>query len=170
MLLNQVICGDSLEVMRTLPDNSIDLVLTDPPYGLQWKSSTLFGKSTPQTKALKDLQQWDKRPRKEYFDEIRRIGKEWIIWGGNYFADYLGPCREPLLWDKQTGANNYADGELAFTSFQGTLRIFHHQWCGAFKDSERGVQNQHPTQKPVELMRWCLDKYSDEGHTILDPF
>ena len=168
-MVNKVIWGDCLEVMKIFADKSFDLVLTDPPYGLEWSPTTLFGKNTPQTKALKDLQEWDRRPDKNYFNEIQRVGKEWVIWGGNYFADYLGVCKEPWLWDKKTGNNNYADGELAFTSRRGTLRIFHHQWCGAFKDSERGIRNVHPTQKPIELMKWCLIKFP-EAQTILDPF
>lgn len=168
--INKVIQGDCLQVMKQMPDKSVDLVLTDPPYGITWSPTTLFGKETPQTRALKDLQNWDKKPSKEYFDEIRRIGKAWIIWGGNYFADYLGACKAPLIWDKETGDNNYADGEMAFTSFEkGTLRILHHQWCGAFKDSERGIQNFHPTQKPIEVMRWCILK-CPEAETIFDPF
>ena len=166
----ELMLGDCLEEMKKLKDKSIDLILCDPPYGLEWSPTTLFGKETPQTKSLNDLQRWDKKPNKEIFDEIIRIGKNWIIWGGNYFADYLGACRSPLIWDKKTGDNNYADGEMAFTSFQkGTLRIFRHQWCGAFKDSERGIQNLHPTQKPVELMLWCIRKVP-EAKTILDPF
>jgi len=82
----------------------------------------------------------------------------------------LGDCKAPLLWDKQTGANLRGDGELAWTSFRtGTLRIFRHQWCGAFKDSERGEINLHPTQKPIALMTWCLS-FFPETRIILDPF
>ncbi len=164
-------CGDCLEILPTLADKSVDLVLTDPPYGLEWKSTELFGKKCPQTKHLKDIQQWDLIPDKECFDEIKRVGKEQIIWGGNYLAHLLGQWKSPLLWDKQTGNNGYADGELAWTSFStGTLRIFRHQWCGAFKDSERGIQSQHPTQKPIALFQWCLNNYSDPHNLILDPF
>ena len=168
-ILNTVICDDCLTVMRQLPDKCVDLVLTDPPYGIEWRPTELFGKKCPQTLGLKDLQSWDKSPTKEYFDEMRRVSIEQIVWGGNYFGDYLGKFKSPLIWNKMTGDNNYADGEMAWTSFKtGTLRIFNHQWCGAFKDSERGVQNLHPTQKPVALFEWCLEKYSKEGDTVLD--
>jgi DNA modification methylase len=152
-----------------MPDNSVDLVLTDPPYGIEWKPSTLFGKETPQTKALKDLQTWDKLPSANIFPEMLRIGNKCIIWGGNYFGDYLGACKSPLIWDKKTGANNYADGEMAWTTLAGTMRILHHQWCGAFKDSERGIQNLHPTQKPIAVMEWCI-KLSKTTGIIFDPF
>ena len=119
--------------------------------------------------STKTAAEWDKRPTQKYFDEIKRLGKHYVIWGGNYFADLIGACKEPWIWDKKTGDNTYADGELAFTSYQGTLRIFHHQWCGAFKDSERGQRAVHPTQKPVALMVWCLRNTKDTD-IILDPF
>jgi site-specific DNA-methyltransferase (adenine-specific) len=165
-------CGDCLEYMKSMPDKSIDLVLTDPPYGLTWSATTLFGKITPQTMALQSLQQWDKRPEAAMFSEIKRISTNQIIWGGNYFATDLGDWKSPFVWDKQTGDNNYADGEMAWTSLAGTLRIWRHQWCGAFKDSERGEQNIHPTQKPIELMKWCIlqAEKKDETITIFDPF
>ena len=156
--------------MKTLPDKCIDLVLTDPPYGIFKKqdSGVMFGKETIYSKD-KTASEWDNKPSIEVFNEIKRVSKNYVIWGGNYFADMIGACKEPWLWDKKTGNNGYADGELAFTSYQGTLRIFHHQWCGAFKDSERGNRAMHPTQKPVELMRWCL-RNTKEGDIIFDPF
>lgn len=166
---NTIICNDCLEVMKQLPDKCVDLVLTDPPYGLTWSPTTLFGKETPQTKALSDLQSWDKKPTFQVFEEIIRVSKNQIIWGGNYFCDYLGAFKRPLIWNKLTGNNNYADGELAWTSLGGTMRIFTHQWCGAFKDSERGVRNVHPTQKPRELMLWCIRQLKDVK-LVLDPF
>ena len=170
MTEQKIIQGDCLEIMRGFPDRSFDLVLTDPPYGIfkRQDDGKMFGKETIYSKD-KSASEWDKRPSIEYFNEIRRVGKNWVIWGGNYFADYLGACKEPWLWNKMTGNNGYADGELAFTSYDGTLRIFTHQWCGAFKDSERGLRAVHPTQKPVELMKWCMRK-TEESDTILDPF
>lgn len=167
-MLNTVIQGDCLEVMKQMPDKCVDLVLTDPPYGI-FKPMGEDGAMGNFSGIGVEATEWDKKPSIEIFNEIKRVSKEYIIWGGNYFADMLGACKEPWIWDKQTGANFFADGELAFTSYQGTLRIFHHQWCGAFKASERGMKAMHPTQKPVELMKWCL-RNTKEGDTILDPF
>jgi hypothetical protein len=113
---------------------------------------------------------WDKRPENDFLIYLRDFGKYFVIWGGNYFASALGDCPSPLIWDKQTGKNTYADGEMAFSNVAGTMRIFRHQWCGAFKDSERGEKAVHPTQKPVQLMQWCIDKIPDDGGYILDPF
>ena len=94
--------------------------------------------------------------------------KKHIIWGGNYFADILGAWKGPLVWNKLTGKTSYADGEMAWSDVVGTMRIFTHQWCGAFKDSERG-ERVHPTQKPVALITWCISLAGD-AQTILDPF
>lgn len=157
--------GDCLEIMPTL--TKVDLVLTDPPYGLKWTSTGFMQtfKTDWQSAA-----QWDIRPTSHAFAQIKSSCREWIVWGGNYFASDLGDCKSPLVWDKQTGANNFADGELAFTSFTtGTLRIFRHQWCGAFKASERGERNYHPTQKPVALMKWSISQ-ADAPSSLLDPF
>lgn len=169
-IINKVHCADCLEFMKQLPDKCVDLVLTDPPYGIfkRKDSGIMFGKETIYSKD-KTASDWDNRPTKEYIDEIKRISKNYVIWGGNYMADLIGYCKEPWVWDKKTGNNGYADGELAFTSYDGTLRIYHHQWCGAFKDSERGERAIHPTQKPVQLMQWCLRK-TNENDLILDPF
>src|SRR3990167_51701 len=165
--INKVINGDCLEIMKQMPDKCVDLVLTDPPYGIFKKGVSAFdnfdGIDT-------DASDWDTKPSNDIFNEIKRVGKDYVIWGGNYFADMIGSCKEPWLWDKETGANNFADGELAFTSYQGTLRIFRHQWCGAFKASERGLKALHPTQKPVALMEWCLRNVKDKDSIIFDPF
>jgi len=145
----------------------VDLVLTDPPYGLEWKSTGFQQNFKTDWQAAKA---WDVKPDSDLIDLIKQRGRCWIVWGGNYLAGSLGDCKAPLIWDKETGANKFADGEMAFTSFQtGTLRIFRHQWCGSFKASERGVKNYHPTQKPVALMKWCIQQAGDV-QTILDPF
>jgi DNA modification methylase len=162
--------ADCLDILPQIHDKSIDLVLTDPPYGIfkREDDGIMFGKPTIYC-IDKTASMWDKKPSAKSFDEIKRVANEWVIWGGNYFADLLGYCKEPWVWDKKTGNNGYADGELAFTSYKGTLRIFHHQWCGAFKDSERGERAIHPTQKPRALMGWCL-RNTKMNDIILDPF
>jgi site-specific DNA-methyltransferase (adenine-specific) len=155
--------GDCRDVLPQLAP--VDLVLTDPPYGLLWKRT---GFQQNFKTDWRDAAKWDKRI--DSLGDIVSAGKDWIIWGGNYYASVLGDCCSPLVWDKQTGANNFADGEMALTSFKtGTLRIFRHQWCGVFKDSERGERNEHPTQKPIALMKWCLRMRPDAA-IVLDPF
>ena len=137
---NSIILGDCLEVMRGLPDNCIDLVLTDPPYGIDVSNNTtgtvIRNKSDIDRFEVKD---WDKSPpSKEIFDEMLRISNKQIIWGGNYFLDQLGYCKAPFIWDKLNGRSMYADGEMAWTSYSlpKNLKIFRHQWCGAFIDRD----------------------------------
>jgi site-specific DNA-methyltransferase (adenine-specific) len=160
---------DCMEYMATLPDKAFDLAVVDPPYGLKW-SGTGFKKKNIQERNLSVIKEWEsKSPTEIYFNELSRVSCAQIIWGGNYFGDYLGKCKAPIIWDKQTGSNTFADGEYAWSSFKtGTLRIFRHQWCGAFKDSERGCVNIHPTQKPVALYDWILRNYAKPGQRILD--
>jgi len=158
--------GDCLEVMPLLP--RVDLVLTDPPYGIfkRQDDGVMFGKETIYS-VDKTASEWDKKPSDELLLMIKNIAPYFIIWGGNYFADILGACKSPLVWNKMTGNNGYADGEMAWSNVAGTLRMFTHQWCGAFKDSERGLRAVHPTQKPIQLMAWCL---SFIDGLMLDPF
>lgn len=160
---------DCMEYMSELEDKAFDLAIVDPPYGIEW-SGTGFKKKNIQERNLSKLQNWEASPPDlEYFTELKRVSKEQIVWGGNYFLDYLGYCKAPIIWDKGTGDNSFADGELGWTSFKsGTLRIFKHQWCGAFKDSERGIKAQHPTQKPIAVYKWLLHRYAKPGDKILD--
>ena len=161
--------GDCREIVPTL--GRFDLLLTDPPYGIfkhAGASGLMFGAETIYCKD-KTASEWDKRPDADTLRMVWDACDKHIVWGGNYLADMLGACRGPLVWNKLTGNNSYADGEMAWSDVVGTMRIFTHQWCGAFKDSERGQRAQHPTQKPLALMLWCLDKAGDV-QTILDPF
>ncbi len=157
--------GDCREILPQLAP--VDLVLTDPPYGLQWKSTGFQQQFKTDWQAAAA---WDKRPDGDLIQMVKRAATNWIIWGGNYLAADIGDCKAPIVWDKETGANKFADGELAFTSFKtGTLRIFRHQWCGAFKATEKGQRAVHPTQKPVALMKWCILQ-AGQVRTVLDPF
>jgi site-specific DNA-methyltransferase (adenine-specific) len=163
---------DNMELMARYPDKYFDLAIVDPPYGINVANKTTG--TVIRNKSDKDIftiKEWDKlTPDQLYFDELFRVSKEQIIWGGNYFLDILGYCKAPIIWDKKNGDSMYADGELAWTSkgLPKNLKIWRHQWCGAFKDSERGAIKYHPTQKPVALYKWILDKYAKQGDKILD--
>ena len=162
--------GDCREVLPALTEK-VDLVLTDPPYGIfkpLEDAGDMFGKPTIYS-IDKSAPQWDQRPDNETLTNLTTISDKWVIWGGNYFADALGACKGPLIWNKETGNNPYADGECAWNNVSGTLRIYTHQWCGAFKDTERGQRALHPTQKPVSLMLWCLQQAKATG-LVLDPY
>lgn len=155
--------GDCMEAFVSIENSKFDLAIVDPPYGIFTRDATGF-KAVKSEKLENDI-----APGKDYFENLLRVSKDQIIFGGNYFGEFLGATRAPIIWDKQTGDNYFADGEMAWTSFEtGTLRIFRHQWCGAFKDSERGSPRIHPTQKPVALYTWILMNYAKPGQLILD--
>jgi DNA modification methylase len=160
--------GDCREILPKL--GRFDLLLTDPPYGIfkRQDSGMRFGKETIYTRD-KSASEWDMRPDDALLVMLRDFCPKYAIWGGNYFASALGDCKGPLVWNKQTGNISYADGEIAWSNVAGTLRIFNHQWCGAFKDSERGLRAVHPTQKPVALMRWVMS-LTPSSQSVLDPF
>ena len=147
--------------MKGIPDKSVDLVLTDPPYGIG------AGKEKPHN-GWKDygISQWDNaRPKQELFIEMARVSTNQIIWGGNYFADLLPPSMGWLVWDKGQRDFSLADGELAWTSFNRALRILDYSRAEALQDGRF-----HPTQKPMEIIRRILVDLSKEGDIILDPF
>lgn len=157
----KILQGDCLEIMKTLPDKSFDLCLTDPPYGL---NSRMQGGTWGGSAMYKDMMGdvgWDVLIGKEYFDEMFRVSKNQIIWGGNYYPMPASRCW--LAWEKNERMDTLADFELAWTSFDKLAKSFKGR---RNPDGKRS----HPTQKPLELMRWCIDKYSESGATILDPF
>ncbi|RJS73020.1 site-specific DNA-methyltransferase, partial [ANME-2 cluster archaeon] len=108
---------------------------------------------------------------KEYFDEMLRISKNQIIFGGNYYTDYLTPSSCWIVWDKRNGRNDFADCELAWTSFKSAVRIFRYKWNGMLQENMKKKEKRvHPTQKPTPVFTWILKKYSNEGDLICDPF
>jgi site-specific DNA-methyltransferase (adenine-specific) len=157
-----------MEFMKDYEDKHFDLAIVDPPYGIQKGKVTGFKKKTIQNEQYEKCLEWDHIPDRKYFKELFRVSKNQIIFGMQYFANHLPAFSQLIIWDKKTGANIFADGEAAFCSIPGTLRIFRHQWCGAFKDSEHGVKSTHVNQKPVALYRWLLERYAKKGNLILD--
>ena len=166
--LNKVYLMDCLDVMKTFEDKSVDLVLTDPPYGIGDKLAIGGATKRNLMMELYLASPWeDIAPSKEYFDEIFRISKNQIICGGNYFD--LPPTRGFIVWDKMKFASNYSQVEYIWTSFDCISRIFKYCSNGGFVIKPED-KHEHPTQKPLALMKWILEKYSDEGMTVLDPF
>ena len=170
--LNQIINSDCLDIMREMPDKCVDLVLTDPPYGIGESNE----KNATRKNACRPTDYghytWDsKRIPSEYFDEIRRISQNQIIFGGNYYGSILGDTSCYIVWDKDNGENDFADCELAWTSFKTAVRRFKYRWQGMLQENMRDKEKRiHPTQKPVALFEWILRLYSKPGDIILDPF
>lgn len=153
--------GDCLEILPTL--GKVDAVVTDPPYGI---NAARDRKS--QQWGWRDYEGggWDKvRPSAELIATVRACGKHAVVWGGNYFTDALPPSGKWLIWDKCQTEFSLADAELAWCSFDGAVRRISYARSKAMQDGK-----EHPTQKPVEVMMWCLERLPDGCSTILDPF
>ncbi|HEG43363.1 MAG TPA: hypothetical protein ENH94_04865 [Phycisphaerales bacterium] len=158
-IINTIICGDCLPIMRDMPDDSVDLVLTDPPYGIGEDGGRFRGRKGDGIRVL-PKGNWDNEPPpKEVFDEIQRVSKNQVIWGGNYFTDKLPVSRGWLYWDKLMGGD-FSDGELAWTSFDTVLKKF--TLCNKMGGRV------HPAQKPVCLGEWILERFTKPGDSILD--
>jgi site-specific DNA-methyltransferase (adenine-specific) len=159
----------NMELMKNTPDNFYDLAISDPPYGINVSKTGNVGGN--QLSKAKDYgkKDWDSKiPSAEYFKELQRVSKNQIIWGGNYMIEHLQntPCF--LIWDKNN-SGNFADAELAWTSFKTSTRIFQSTWNGMLQhDMKNKEMRIHPTQKPVRLYEWLLMNYAKEGDKILD--
>ena len=154
----KLILGDCLEKMKEIPDRSVDAVITDPPYGLAEKlQGGTWGKAF--AGIYKD---WDAAAPVSLVDFALRLTDKAIVWGGNYFP--MPPSRCWLTWIKRDAVKTMAGCELAWTNFDANAKFF--DWTIAATKAER---NGHPTQKPISLMRWCIDQ-AGNPKTILDPF
>ena len=160
-----------MELMARYKDNHFDLAIVDPPYGID---ANLKRGDTGKNKHIKQkdyhVGDWDSEiPSAEYFKELKRVSKNQIIWGGNYFLDYLNNTSCMIVWDKVNGTNYYADCELAWTSFKTSVRKFEWRWHGFLQQNMANKQDRiHPTEKPISLYEWLLMNYAKEGDKILD--
>lgn len=161
-----ITCEDNMELMSRYPDKYFDLAIVDPPYGIDLANMNMGIGKTPKASKAKNRKwkskDWDNEtPTKEYFDELFRVSKNQIIWGGNYFD--LPPCKRFIMWDKEIPDGlSFSDCEMAWTSFSGANKIFRYS---AYKNKSEKF---HPTQKPPQLYKYCLDKYAKQGDKILD--
>jgi len=164
----QLILDDCLPRLKRMPSKSVDLVLTDPPYGIRHARSrganSIFRPFTPKS--------WDSAiPSANIFREMLRVGRRHIIWGGNYYAHILPSTNAWLVWYKSDGLPSlqFSDCELAWTSCPTNSKVFNCRHRGGLKDSKETLVA-HPTQKALEVMKWCIDLFSKSGDTVLDPF
>ena len=154
----RLILGDCLDVLPTLP--KVDAVITDPPYGIGEHGGVFRGRKGQNIRVHENLKWDEQRPDAEIFRLILEAAPMQIIWGGNYFADLLPPSKGWLYWQKLMGGD-FADGELAWSSRDKALR--------EFTKCPKGQGAEHPTQKPVALMAWCIGLMGN-AQIILDPF
>jgi len=158
----QVYNEDCMETMARYEDGWFDLAIVDPPYGIETKGNAQdrfrMGKSL-------DLIN-DAKPNKKYFNELFRVSKNQIIWGYNHLSDLLPSCREFIFWYKNQPVPTFSDGELAWTSFTKTAKCFNYS---IHKSNASNKGNKiHPTQKPVALYNWILDRYAKPDFKIID--
>jgi site-specific DNA-methyltransferase (adenine-specific) len=169
---------DNMELMARYPDNYFDLAIVDPPYGIGCDAIGMSNRASnsKKFKGYKGKQflggQWDKKPEEvEYFEELKRVSKNQIIWGANHFIENISNANSScwIVWRKngQNPNATNADCELAYTSFKTAVRFFNYDWSG-FGFINKGEDKIHPTQKPVALYKWLLDKYAKQGDKILD--
>jgi len=163
----ELILADCKEFLKSIPDQYYDLAIVDPPYGINISNGggyyNLKGQRPPNPHTKKD---WDKEiPDAEYWEQLFRVSKNQIVWGGNYMTAFLPPSRCWIFWDKMKYIDNYADGELAWTSFDRNTKKVQIQHHGFLTKDGKSI---HPTQKPVMLYEWLLKNFAESGQKILD--
>jgi len=179
--LNKIYNVDCIEGMRKLEDNSIDLILTDPPYGIGINKMNFVTSGAIKVGGAyrNDYSDhptdWDSKGLTiEQFKEMQRISKNQVIFGGNNFASILPDSRCWVVWDKRVKAkysNDFADCELAWTSFDKPSRMIRFLWSGMIQEKMNWKEKRvHPTQKPIDVMRQMIKLFTDKNNIILDPF
>tara|TARA_R110002167_G_C12442345_1_gene630956 strand:+ start:82 stop:729 length:648 start_codon:yes stop_codon:yes gene_type:complete len=162
----------NMKLMARYEDNHFDLAIVDPPYGIN--------ETGDRNKADRPTAKWKNPnsqvyrtfddssiPKKEYFDELKRVSKNQIIWGGNYFTEHLSPSKGWIVWNKKADIKEYLSmAELAWSSFNKKCNMYDHLWAGFKKKYQ--IKRIHPTEKPKELYEWLLMNYAKEGDKILD--
>lgn len=161
---------DCIEYMKTCKDKEFDLAVVDPPYGLGFGSFNRTNTASDGTRYKANKYHngdWDKAiPTDEYFEQLMRVSKNQIIWGGNYFP--LPPTQCFLFWYKQNPVPNFADGELAWTSFSKPALCFDYRYYGNLEGKTAAPDKIHPTQKPKQLYKWIYENFVDAGQRVLD--
>lgn len=160
----QLLNIDCMAYMATLPDKAFELAIVDPPYGIGEGGNNI---SRHHSQAKYKESNWDNEPPpKEYFIELKRVSKNQIIWGANHFISRMSFDSSAWIYWHKDRYGDFADGELAYTSFKTAVRSYKFTWDGFRKQLP---QNRiHPTEKPISLYKWLLENYAKPGDRILD--
>ena len=157
---------DCMTVMARYPDKHFDLAIVDPPYNVGASDGSFGNRGyDSKTSKLKHYANHDKTPEADYFNELRRVSKNWIVWGANYYPQYFEHSGA-IVWHKKND-NPLSDCEIAFQSFNKLVKYVWCEWQGFLKGGESG-QRIHPNQKPIKLYEWILINYEKKGDVILD--
>lgn len=163
--------GNCMEWMKQVSDNYYDLAIIDPPYGIKEDGLKNHSRGKLAQTRKYTPKEWDNNsPDVSFFNELIRISKNQIIWGANHFISkipYDSSCW--IVWDKDNGNTDFADCELAWTSFKTSVRKFKFKWQGMLQEDMKNKQERiHPTEKPIKLYEWILQKYAKHGDKIFD--
>ena len=161
---------DCLLYMKQCEDKQFDLAIVDPPYGIGMDKTHFKTKSSNAKPTEYGKKDWDNAiPSKEYFNELLRVSKNQIVWGGNYFVENLTNSSCWVVWDKDNGDSIHADCELAWTSYNTGVRKVKYLWHGMRQQNMKNKEKRiHPTQKPKALYEWLLMNYAKTGNKIID--
>tara|TARA_R100000664_G_scaffold15934_1_gene24628 strand:+ start:75 stop:746 length:672 start_codon:yes stop_codon:yes gene_type:complete len=164
---------DCMELMKNYSDNYFDLAIVDPPYGIGFGNFNRTNKASNgeryKSNKYKNSNWDDGIPNDEYFAELKRVSKNQIVWGGNYFPFlWKNGCRGFIFWYKGNPVENFADGELAWTSFDKVAKCFDYRYYGSLMGNSSADKKIHPTQKPIQLYNWILKNYATTDDKILD--
>lgn len=166
---HRIACGDCRDKSLTkklLSGKKIDWVITDPPYGIDAVGSDgRIGLAADFGRIVGDMEPFDP-------GHVLKMAPKVVMWGANHFADKIPASSHWLIWDKRDGDrhNDFADGEMAWVSTKGVVRILSHLWMGFSRASERGVKRYHPTQKPLAVMEWVINEVTESGDLVYDPY
>lgn len=161
---SEVYLEDCVKALKRFNDKYFDLAIVDPPYGFRTEKTGILN-----FRKGKQEKEWNVAPLPEYFDELKRVSKNQIVWGGNYFPElWVNGCRCFVYWHKGNPVPNFADGELAWTSFDRNAKQCDYRYYGNLEGKSSAGDKFHPTQKTVYLYEWLLKEFAEEGNLILD--
>lgn len=165
-----ITCEDNMQLMARYPDKYFDLAIVDPPYGIGEDGEKNHSRNNATKSKKYTPKNWDKEsPKQEYFNELKRVSKNQIIFGANHFISKIpfdSSCW--IIWDKDN-TGDFADCEMAWTSFSTAVRKFKFRWNGMLQEDMKNKEIRiHPTQKPVQLYKWILKNYAQDGFKIID--
>lgn len=163
---------DCMELMAKYPDKYFDLAIVDVPYTDNYEAMQNLNQDMKGKVAKVGQYHYNSltnaKPTSEYWTELRRVSKNQIVWGANHLIENLSSTPCVIVWDKDN-SGNFADCEIAFGTFKSSARIFKWRWNGMLQQNMKDKEERiHPTQKPVKLYQWLLDKYAKQGDKILD--
>lgn len=175
MPISKIYNCDRMDFLSKFPDKYFDLIIDDPPYGIgeDGKKNASRNHKAKAKKYIPYSGNDSEAPPPEYFEELKRISHHQIIWGANHFISHLPVPADTscwIVWDKDNGASDFADCELAWTSFQTAVRKFKYRWNGMWQENMKHKEKRvHPNQKPVALYAWLLNNYAKPGYKIGSP-